>query len=40
MIDPAHTDATALIDHYTQTKKDIEEWISLVLLYNPEEITS
>ena len=39
MTDKEHTDGTALIDHYTQTKKDLEEWISLVLVYNPEDAT-
>lgn len=39
MVDHGHTDATVLIDYYTETKKDIEEWLSLVLVYNPEEAT-
>lgn len=39
MTDKNHADATALIDHYTETKKDLEEWISLVLVYNPEDAT-
>ena len=39
MIDHDHTDATALIEHYTEMKTDIEEWISLILVYNTEDIT-
>ena len=37
MVDNEHTDATVLIDHYTETKKNLEEWISIVLVYNPED---
>lgn len=40
MIDHQHTDATSLIEKYTEIKKDIEEWISLILIYNAEDITS
>lgn len=39
MVNTEETDATALIDHYTETKKNIEEWLSLVLVYNPEDAT-
>lgn len=40
MIDKNHVNATALIDHYTETKKELESWISLVLTYNPEDASA
>ena len=40
MIDHQHVDATSLIERYTDIKTDIEEWISLVLIYNAEDITA
>lgn len=41
MTDPKlkEQDATKLIDHYTESKKDLEEWLSLVLAYKSEEAT-